>query len=295
MSAPKSFPLFPRLPTEIRFMVWECFALSKAPTLHICHHWSNYEGYSKSIERGYVRQISPRPFEFMHFTTARSLMQVNREARYRILKTLQLWRLPTYGGTGTPDETKVLFIDWEKDVLWYPPPPPFAPPQPLLYQAILKRHIKNIAFDLSLSPHFLELPVTWGLWIYHLYASALLNFFTDCRFLGPDLELLRCVLLVVSWEDLLRIYRKDHPEASGILEPFTSKFEFGFIPILAGEINQLLENDPNRYSIADEWRRTTLQIWLDKFMEKASRSISLICERKIDVRIVIDAHIHPGI
>ncbi|KAI0834256.1 hypothetical protein F5Y06DRAFT_174226 [Hypoxylon sp. FL0890] len=265
MSALKSFPLFFRLPAEIRLMVWEYFALSKAPIIYICRY-----GPSTYFSPGYQWFGTRTSFESIHFTTVRSLMQVNREARNAILNTMQLCKLPDRSHL----EDQVLFVDWEKDTFWFQPMS--LPSHPILRETTYKRRIRNIAFDIPSLDEPSRVPHATKVRVHRI-----------CQVIGLDFESLCRVQFIISPRDLSHLYRTDHPEGSRPKHIITSKFAFQFIPILSQAVDLLLEDDPNRYSVAGNWRRTFLQDWVDKITKAVSPVISEKCKRTIDVSVAV--------
>ncbi|KAI1135837.1 hypothetical protein F5Y05DRAFT_162881 [Hypoxylon sp. FL0543] len=292
MKALRGFPLFSRLPAEIRLMVWEYFSLTKPPTIHIYYHESGQIFSRKGFRRPKIRRSEIRRlFEFQrYFSTTRSLMQVNREARGTVLSTLQLYKVPSYSswqeGILIVRRYRLLFINWEKDVIWYPdvPPSPNLPFYTFLREPSFKRCVKNIAFEIR-PPYRTWDMVSWELPSYVRAAVARVHALS--RYLWPDFEALHHLQLVIAESDLSLLYRKGRPDVSGLEDALTSGFPSMLIPISAEEIDLLLEDDPSRYSAANKWRKTTLQHWVDKLIKAVSPAISEKCKRKIDIQVVV--------
>ncbi|KAI0021972.1 hypothetical protein F4780DRAFT_736305 [Xylariomycetidae sp. FL0641] len=111
----------PRLPTELRLMVWNLYALPRGPVTHVFE--LNLHGHLSSVDTGCL----PDPDAF---DVIRNLMQVNQEARHEVLQGRELvkpvnpsqWPLkiwfPSDGSTPPGWLSQgYMFVNWELDLI----------------------------------------------------------------------------------------------------------------------------------------------------------------------------------
>ncbi|KAI1277348.1 hypothetical protein F5Y07DRAFT_398604 [Xylaria sp. FL0933] len=115
------FPQFNRLPAELRYEIWDHFALPRGPVLHTMSRTllnGRRIALFSEVEEGLLMELDRLP-------TARALMQVNQEARIAVLSGRQLQNpfnssssaiLARYGDTF---HQNFFFVNWDIDMFFF--------------------------------------------------------------------------------------------------------------------------------------------------------------------------------
>ncbi|KAI0125104.1 hypothetical protein BJ170DRAFT_685972 [Xylariales sp. AK1849] len=148
------FKPFPRLPKELRLMIWEQYEIPRTPMVHVISISTEPYGY---------RLTSFDMLDPQKVPTTRSLLQVNHEARAAVLKTREVFRprqqpFPVlcaygmrwprpYGFTVRKLVYPNFFVDWERDLFYFKFIMSGVLP-PLLQESSFTAKVQSIAFDL---------------------------------------------------------------------------------------------------------------------------------------------------
>ncbi|KAI3322689.1 hypothetical protein HD806DRAFT_544719 [Xylariaceae sp. AK1471] len=237
-----SFPLFPQLPPELRFIVWKQFALPKGPmfrknifslpsaTIHNINDTNTatvsdslllslyftgepfreifiltLDTYLDMFPNVYSRQPRVISFPIIHpdaVSTVRRLMQVSREARHEVLNRRQLQRLYPEAFDKPSVRPKFFFVNWDLDLFYI-----IFDSEKKIVNYIKESalsNIKNIAFEIDSPFQIDNEEATIKAPSYMLKSHGVF------RHIGPSKELLksveRLVLLVSFYTVTLEMY-----------------------------------------------------------------------------------------
>ncbi|KAI2632604.1 hypothetical protein GGS26DRAFT_82935 [Hypomontagnella submonticulosa] len=265
----RSFPRFSELPAELRLMVWEQLALPKGPLLYSLGGLGSHQHVSSisSLPRLFP-ELDPFVHDTAHF---RNLARVNREARATVLRNRKLFRLRSIHGVWD------IFIDWERDAIHWTDSLGHTELGDPLFRPCINQRIQNLAIRIA------------------CLRRATIDFRRNFFLFTSEFRSLRNLQLIIGSGVIQPMYIADHPETSmpayipSSLFPRPLYYARDIIPLLSEDLHLLLEQDPDRYSVADDWQRNVLQPLVNDLTRDVSSAMFERLGRNINVHVSIEA------
>lgn len=153
----------PRLPFELRQMIWKHYELSEEPMTHII---TSTGVISRGLPKVYGSRVISLPMpDADHMSTVRSLVRVNREVRAAVLRNREVycfsrsinemacvygWKSQSIherGPTCRLSKYSSLFVNWESDLFYFPYAHDPKDPQSLVQDPRFQANAQHVAFD----------------------------------------------------------------------------------------------------------------------------------------------------
>lgn len=277
-----SFTCFPQLPVELRLLVWEQYALPKAPII--------YAG-------SYRPPLYGGPTTLADYT--RNIIRVNREARMAVLGHREICDLAAgqiyFEGLrfhqGRAEHIlygifyRFMLVNWERDAFSLS----IKQLKSLLYQSYQLPGFLMRIQNLVIRPETFVFDDWFPSKFIHYICHYLFSV-RDITFVFDDLEFEEACFRnrVPSSIPLMKIY--NHKRLKGST-PCAKEFEFGFIPFPTRD-DLILgyghgPHDPKGYTIAEKWHWDKLTNWADNLVKTIKEGIAARSGIRVGVRLAV--------